>query len=84
VFHKIAKKGSEPSQYWRLAEGGAACSALIKLIDAKNAIKEVPIVAFRKPKHLSDYLVCTHLRSGSEDEVKLSFHQQQCSSVQSD
>jgi len=36
----------------------------------KNAIKEVPIVAFRKPKSLSDHLVRAYFRSGPKDEVK--------------
>ena len=36
----------------------------------KNAIKEVPMVAFRKPKSLSDYLVRARFTSGPKDEVK--------------
>ena len=36
----------------------------------KNAIKEVPMVAFRKPKSLSDYLVRARFTSCPKDEVK--------------
>ena len=36
----------------------------------KNAIKEVPIAVFRKPKSLSDYLVRARFTSGPKDEVK--------------
>ena len=39
-------------------------------IRCKDAIKEFPMVAFRKPKSLSEYLVRAGFRSGSKDVVK--------------
>ena len=39
-------------------------------IRCKDAIKEFPVVSFRKPKSLSEYSVRASFRSGSKDKVK--------------
>ena len=54
-------------KYWKCAKRSAPCQSSKR---CKDAIKEVPMVAFRKPRSLSDYLVRARFMSGSNQELK--------------